>query len=152
MLIDYLRESSVFMKVILPFVYWVSLVFIYMHLFNILSTSISVTKICRSQRFSHHFAMPQKILWRSKWRLYDIFRRYKVVSENSGVTFYYSRNLAEAQVKNFFCSRKAIFHSQDIQVFVFLTIPCFSKSVTSWWVLVHETECIFEYMFWTATY
>ena len=35
--------------------------------------------------------------------------------------------------------------SQDIQVFVFLTIPWFVKSVASW-VLVHETECIFEYL------
>ena len=48
--------------------------------------------------------------------------------------------------------RKIMFHSQDIQVFVFLTIPWFSKSVTSWWVLVHETGCIFEYIFWTTTH
>ena len=39
--------------------------------------------------------------------------------------------------------RKVMFHSQHIQVFIFLTIPWFTKPVTSWWVLVHETGCIF---------
>ena len=34
---------------------------------------------------------------------------------------------------------KTVFHSQDIQVFVFSTIQWFTKSVTSQWVLVHET-------------
>ena len=29
----------------------------------------------------------------------------------------------EAQVKNFLFRRKVMFHSQDVQVFVFLTIP-----------------------------
>ena len=32
-----------------------------------------------------------------------------------------------------------MFRSRDIQVSVFLTIPWFTKSVTSWWVLVQET-------------
>ena len=52
------------------------------------------------------------------------------------------------------CSRpfQFLFRSQDIQVFVFLTIPWFTKSVTSWWVLVHETGCIFEYIFWITTH
>ena len=54
----------------------------------------------------------------------------------------------EAQI---FC-RKIMFCSQDIQVFVFLTIPWFTKSVKSWWVLVHETRCIFECIFWTTTH
>ena len=44
---------------------------------------------------------------------------------------------------------KIMFRSQGIQVFLFLTIPWFTKSVTSRWVLVHETRCIFEYIFWT---
>ena len=42
--------------------------------------------------------------------------------------------------------------SQNIQVFVFLTIPSFAKSVTSQLVLVHETRCIFVDVFWTATH
>ena len=50
-----------------------------------------------------------------------------------------------------FC-RKIMFRSQDIQVFVFLTIPWFTKLVTSRWVLVHEIRCIFEYIFWTTNY
>ena len=45
------------------------------------------------------------------------------------------------------CRRKVIFRSQDIQIFVFLTISRYSKSVTSWWLLVHETGCIFKYIF-----
>ena len=44
-----------------------------------------------------------------------------------------------------------MFRSEDIQVFVFLTIPRFTKSVTSQWALVHETRCIYEYIFWTTT-
>ena len=48
--------------------------------------------------------------------------------------------------------KKVMIHSRDSQVFVFLTIPWFSKSVTSWWVLVHETGCIFEYIFWTTSH
>ena len=39
-----------------------------------------------------------------------------------------------------------MFRSQDIQVFVFLVIPWFTKSLTSWWVLVQETKHIFEYI------
>ena len=44
-----------------------------------------------------------------------------------------------------------MFRSEDTQVFVFLTIPWFTKSVTSRWALVYETRCIFEYIFWTTT-
>ena len=44
-----------------------------------------------------------------------------------------------------------MFRSQDIQVFVFLTIPSFTKSVTSW-ALVQETGRIFEYIFWATTH
>ena len=43
--------------------------------------------------------------------------------------------------------RKVLFCSRDIQVFIFLTVSWFSKHVTSWWVLVHETGWIFEYIF-----
>ena len=41
--------------------------------------------------------------------------------------------------------RKAMFCSKDIQAFVFLTIPWFTKSAATWWVLVKQTGCIFEY-------
>ena len=42
-----------------------------------------------------------------------------------------------------------MFRSQDIQDFVFLTI-WFTESVTSWWVVVHEAGCIFEYIFYIS--
>ena len=42
--------------------------------------------------------------------------------------------------------RKIMFRSQDIKVFVFLTIPWSTKSVTSQWALLHEIRCIFEYI------
>ena len=42
------------------------------------------------------------------------------------------------RLRFFLFRRKIMFCSQDIQVFVFLTIPWFTKSVTSRWVLVHE--------------
>ena len=54
-----------------------------------------------------------------------------------------------------------MFRSQDIQVFVFsdiqifqvfFTIPWFIKSVTLRWVLVHDTRCIFEYIFLTTNH
>ena len=60
---------------------------------------------------------------------------------------------SEALVKNFFylvenlCSILKIF-----KFFLFLTIPWFTKSVTSWWILVHETGLIFEYIFWNTTH
>ena len=38
--------------------------------------------------------------------------------------------LSEAQFQNFLFCRKIMFCSQDIQVFLFLVIPRFSKSVT----------------------
>ena len=44
-----------------------------------------------------------------------------------------------------FC-RKVVFRFQDIHVFILLTIPWFTKYVTSWWVLVHGSGCIFEYI------
>ena len=48
---------------------------------------------------------------------------------------------------------KVMYHSQDIQVSVFWNIPWFTKSIiTSWSVSVHETGCLFEYIFWTATH
>ena len=58
----------------------------------------------------------------------------------------------KAQIKHLFISYKNYVPSQDIQVFVFLTIPWFTKSVTSRWVLVHETRWIFEYIFWTTNH
>ena len=45
-----------------------------------------------------------------------------------------------------------MFRSQDIQAFVFITIPWFTESVTSRRVLVLETRYIFEYIFWTTTH
>ena len=53
----------------------------------------------------------------------------------------------QAKVTIFLFRRKIIFGSQDIQGFVFLTIPWFTKYVTSWWVLVHETWCIFDMVY-----
>ena len=54
------------------------------------------------------------------------------------------------RLRIFLFHRKIMFPSQDIQVFVILTIPGFTKSVMSRWVLVHEIRCIFEYIFGTT--
>ena len=56
------------------------------------------------------------------------------------------------RLRIFLFHRKVMFRSQDIQAFVSLTISWFTKSVMSWWVLLHETGCIFEYIFWTTTH
>ena len=42
--------------------------------------------------------------------------------------------------------------SRYYQNFTFLTILWFTKSVMWWWVLEHETRCIFEYIFWTTVH
>ena len=55
---------------------------------------------------------------------------------------------SEAQVKFFLFCRKVIFRSQDIQVFVFLTNTLFTKSVTSWWAVIHATLWTFEHILW----
>ena len=70
------------------------------------------------------------------------YLRYKIIT---------SQNLRH-RLRIFLFHRKVMFHSQDIQVFVFLTISWFAKSVTSWWVLVLETGYIFEYIFRTTTH
>ena len=59
---------------------------------------------------------------------------------------------SEDRLRIFLFYRKVMFRSRDIQVFVFLTILWFTQSVTSWWVLLHEAGCIFEYIFWTKTH
>ena len=55
--------------------------------------------------------------------LFKSYLRYKTITSQNV--------LSEAQVKNFLFRRKVMFRSQDIQVFVFLTILRFSKSVMS---------------------
>ena len=55
------------------------------------------------------------------------------------------------RLRIFLFYRKVILCSRDIQVFVLLTIPWFTKYVTSR-VLVHETGWIFEYTFWNTTH
>ena len=42
----------------------------------------------------------------------------------------------------FLFHRKVMFRSWDIQVFVFLTMPCFTKSVMSWWVLISTWDMV----------
>ena len=75
---------------------------------------------------------------------------------NSVKWTYVERGCQKLEVSSeltFWMAPKVIYHSQDVQFFVFLNIPWFTKSfMTSWWVLVHETGCIFEYIFWTATH
>ena len=55
--------------------------------------------------------------------------------------------LLKHRLRIFLFRRKILFRSQDVLVFVFLTIPWFTKSVTSRWVLVHKRRCMFEYTF-----
>ena len=55
------------------------------------------------------------------------------------------------RLRIFLFNRKVMFRSRYIQVFVILTILLFIKYVTPWWVLVQETGCISEYIFWITT-
>ena len=64
------------------------------------------------------------------------YLRYKtIISQNA---FYFEEKL---------CSVLKIF-----KFLYFLIIPWFTKSVTAWWVLVHETGCILEYIFSTTNH
>ena len=54
------------------------------------------------------------------------------------------------RLRIFLFDKRIMVHSRDIQVFVFLTIWCFTKSVMAWWVLVHEAQCF--NIFWTTTH
>ena len=67
-------------------------------------------------------------------------------------TRFFVRNTKRHRLRIFSFRRKIMFRSQDIQFFVFLAIPLFTESVTSRWILVHETRYIFEYIFWTTTH
>ena len=63
------------------------------------------------------------------------------------ITSFFSKNMKMCHLKHrlrmFLFHWRVVFHSQDIKVFVFLTIQWFTKSVTSWWVLVHKMGSIF---------
>ena len=75
---------------------------------------------------------------RIKWKLLKGYLCYKMILPNLCHL--------KHSLRIFLFSRKVMFRSQDIQPYVFLTIPWITKSVMSWWVLVYETGCIFEYM------
>ena len=103
-----------------------------------------LAKLCSVKTYSwfHHS-------WSNWWRMekvkciiYD--RELKVTS----ITKWKLLKMCHLKRKmNFFLfRRKVMFCSQDIQVFLFLTIPWFIKSVTSWWVSEHETGCIFKHI------
>ena len=82
--------------------------------------------------------------WIWKDLVFKGYLRYKaIISQNVP---------SKAQIKNFLFRRKIMFRSQDVQVFLFLTIPWFTKSVSSRWVLVHEIRCILEYIFGTSNH
>ena len=89
---------------------------------------------------------PPLVSWvkRDITQLIKGYLRYKTIASQM---FHFRHRL-----RIFLFRWKVMFRSQDIQVFVFLTIPKSTKSVMSWWVLVHEARCIFEYIFWTTTH
>ena len=91
--------------------------------------------------WSGHKVFPP--LFVSSWRKFKDYVHYKKFLKMS-----YLRH----KLRIFLFRGKAMFRSQDIQVFVFLTILWFTKSVKSWWVLVHEIGHILEYIFWTTTH
>ena len=82
----------------------------------------------------------------------SIRNKFQMVAETANVKIICIEFHLKHRLRIFLFRRKIMFRSQDIQVFVFLTIPWFTKSVTSRWVLVHETRCIFEYIFWTTNH
>ena len=96
--------------------------------------------------FYKYSVIPKFSIWR-KLHIFD-FRGYLAYKTITSHNCHLRRWL-----RIFLFRRKVIFQVfQDIQIFVFLTIPWFSKNMTSWWVKVHETGCIVEYVFWTSTH
>ena len=96
--------------------------------------------------------------------LYNLITLHKKLSFPLKVTSAKKRYLFQMchwrhRLRIFLFRRKIMLRSQDIQVFVFLTIPWFTKCMGSRWVLVHETRCIFKsflpflafLIFWTTT-
>ena len=114
---------------------------------------------CKNQKYLQIWLLPKFPIVPEKCIIYRPLKHQKKAKNSYSKDYLHYKTItsqnvsSEAQVKNFFLlCRKVMFYSQDIQVFVFLTIPWFIKSMTSWWVLVHETGCVFEYIFWTTTH
>ena len=123
-----------------------------------------------------HVALPQKFsqslkgitVWPifQKLMLFSISNAFKKLNQRQQISTHivlkyylhykmmtFQNVSSEAQVKDVFISEKSyVPFSWYSSFFAFLSIPWFTKSVTSWWTLVHETGCIFEYIFWTATH
>ena len=81
-------------------------------------------------------------IFNQTWLLHRHFWRFRILVRNTKEPLLKdlryktitSQNVSsEPQVRNFFFGRKVMFRFQDIQVFVFLTIPWFTKSVMSWY-------------------
>ena len=73
--------------------------------------------------------------------LYKGYFRYQTITSQNV--------LSEAQIKNFLFYRKLMFHSQDIQFFVFLTFnhPMIYQICDIMMSIVNETGLILEYIF-----
>ena len=108
-------------------------------------SSKSLKKIFFMKKNSHLYRYNVWKFVKNRW-----FLRYLSFSDFKGYLCYKMCHLGH-RLRIFLFCRKIMFRSQDVQVFVFLNISWFTESsVTSQWVLVHETGCIFEYIFWTT--
>ena len=88
----------------------------------------NVDLLCSDKQFQP----TQNVTWKNVSKKMKSYLYYKTITtENVS---------SKDQVQIFF---QLLFCSQDIQVLVFLTILCGTKSVTSWRALAHETRCIF---------
>ena len=94
-----------------------------------------------------HFKCEELIFFQLKQQQFTFFLKVTTATKRYLVKLCHQGH----RLTVFLFRRKVMFRSQDIQVFIFLTIPWLAKSVT-WWVVVPETRYIFEYIFWTTTH
>ena len=58
----------------------------------------------------------------------------------------------ETQAQIFFILQESYIPFLRYSSFAIFNIPWFTKSLTLWRILVHETGCMYEYIFWTTTH
>ena len=113
----------------------------------LLMATLGIIRVYRASRiFDFNDFLSKDLAWSSaSGNPLDSFHPLGVALKNclryKMMTF--QNTSSEAQVNNSFLWKCYFPFSKYYQVFTFLTISWFTKSVTSWWVLVHETGRIF---------
>ena len=99
-------------------------------------------KFSQTIRQAKYFSLLSKKKFKLEANLLEKLKRLHLVT---------SKLSCEAQVKNFFYYLENLCSALKILKILYFQ-PSQDLPVTSWWVLVQETGCNFEYIFWTTTH